>query len=198
MKRIKIILLSITLGLLLLTSSIMITTQATGSEGEEEYLPYDFKVIYGPVVVTSVDTIGAPQLIVIEHYVESAVECTITIDNTIYSYPEDFDIYVTHHIELNALTGEGMVRTEGNFIFKIPGQPTLTFRGISRITGFFQTQEGNLINPEEFKGQGYFQLTGTKILNKIEGFGFGDTIFNPPEYTNQYVHQMGFIKGWPL
>jgi hypothetical protein len=66
------------------------------------------------------------------------------------------------------------------------------------MTGFWQAPDGSLINPEDFRGQGQFELTGTKMLNNVDGFGFGDTMFYPPEYTHQYVHQTGFIKGWSL
>jgi hypothetical protein len=165
---------------------------------KSEYVGYDLKVVYGPVTVTYVDASGAPELVIVEHVIENASECTIAIDDEVYSYPDDFDITATHHIELNALTGNGLVRTVGTFTFKLAGRPTLTFWGVARITGFLQTPDGTLINPEDFRGQGDFELTGTKRFSKVEGFGLGDTMFNPPEYTNQYVHQIGFIKGWPL
>ena len=164
----------------------------------KEYMGYDFKVVYGSVTITSVDASGAPELIIIEHAVESAIEATITIGNEVYSHPNDFDISATHRIEFNALTGEGLVRTAGEFSFSVPSKPTLAFWGIARITGLWQTPAGVLINPEDFRGQGQFELTGTKLFNKVEGFGLGETIFYPPEYTNQYLHQTGFIKGWPL
>ena len=199
MKRRNILLLAITLGVLLSTSSIIAVSQAWGpKKPSKEYVGYDFKVVYGPVTVTYVDASGAPQLIIVEHVVDSAVEATLTIDDKTYSYPNDFAIAVTHHVEFNALTGEGVVRTAGTFTFKVPGYPTLTFWGVARMTGFWQGPDGTLINPEDFRGQGQFELTGTKCFNKVDGFGLGDTMFNPPEYTNQYVHQIGFIKGWPL
>ena len=192
-------LLGVTLGVLLSTSSIIAVSQAWGpKKPSREYVGYDFKVVYGPVTVTYVDASGAPNLIIVEHFVDSAVEATLTIDDKTYSYPGDFDIAVTHHVEFNALTGEGLVRTVGTFTFKMFGQPTLTFWGVARMTGFWQAPDGTLMNPEDFRGQGQFELTGTKRFIKVEGFGFGDTMFNPPEYTNQYVHQIGFIKGWPL
>jgi hypothetical protein len=195
----NILLLTITLGVLLSTSSIIAVSQAWGpKKPSREYVGYDFKVVYGPVTVTYVDASGAPNLIIVEHFVDSAVEATLTIDDKTYSYPDDFDIAVTHHVEFNALTGEGLVRTVGTFTFKMFGQPTLTFWGVARMTGFWQAPDGTLMNPEDFRGQGQFELTGTKRFIKVEGFGFGDTMFNPPEYTNQYVHQIGFIKGWPL
>jgi hypothetical protein len=199
MRRKNVLLLAITLVVLLSASSVIAVSQAWGlRKPNKEYVSYDLKVVYGSVTVTYVDASGAPELIIIEHAVESAIEATITIDNEVHSYPGDFDIAVTHHIELNALTGEGLVRTAGEFTFNTPSKPTLAFWGVARITGFLQTPDGTLINPEDFRGQGQFELTGTKLFNKVEGFGLGDTIFYPPEYTNQYVHQIGYIKGWPL
>ena len=199
MIRKNILILTISLLTLLVASSAIAVSQAWWPHiSKSEYVGYDLKVVYGPVTVTYVDASGAPELVIVEHIIENASECTITIDDEVYSYPNDFDIAATHHIELNALTGNGLVRTDGTFSFKLPGRPTLAFWGVARITGFLQTPDGTLINPEDFRGQGEFELTGTKCFSKVEGFGLGDTMFNPPEYTNQYVHQIGFIKGWPL
>jgi hypothetical protein len=199
MKRRNIVLFAITLGVLLSASSIIAVSQAWGpKKPTKEYVGYDFKVAYGSVTVTYVDASGAPELIIVDHRVDNTVWATLTIDDEAYSYPNDFDIAVTHHVEFNALTGEGLVRTEGTFTFKVHGHPTMTFWGVARMTGFWQAPDGTLTNPEDFRGQGQFKLTGTNRLNNVDGFGFGDTIFNPPEYTNQYVHQIGFIKGWRL
>ena len=198
-KRNIMLIVAVSLLMVLLASSIIAVSQAWWKvKTKPAYVGYDLKVVYGPVTVTYVDASAAPALVIVEHIIENASKCTITIDDKVYSYPEDFDITATHHMELNALTGNGLVRTEGAFSFKLPERPTLTFWGIARITGFSQTPDGTLINPEDFRGQGDFELTGTKQFNKVEGFGLGDTILNPPEYTNQYVHQIGYIKGWPL
>jgi hypothetical protein len=199
MKRNKILIIATTLIVLLSISSFFAVSQAWElRKPNKEYVGYDLKAVYGSVTITSLDASGAPELIIIEHSVQSAVEATITIANKVYVYPDDFEIAVTHHIEFNALTGEGLVRTAGEFTFKAPSKPTLMFWGVAQITGLWQTPEGTLINPEDFRGKGQFELTGTRLFNKVEGFGLGDTIFYPPEYTNQYVHQMGYIKGWPL
>ncbi len=199
MKRKTILIVTVALLMVLSASSIIAVSQAWWfQKPKSEYVDYDLKVVYGPVTVTYVDASGAPKLVIVEHIIEDASECTITIDDEVYSYPDDFDITAIHHIELNALTGNGLVRTVGTFTFKLPGHPTLMFLGVARITGFLQTPDGTLINPEDFRGQGDFELTGTKRFSRVEGFGLGDTIFNPPEYTNQYVHQIGYIKGWPL
>jgi hypothetical protein len=196
-KRRTILIVTVALLMVLSASSIIAISQAWWKP-KPEYVGYDLKVVYGPVTVTSVDASGAPELVIVEHIIETAVECTLTMDDKVYSYPDDFSISVAHHVELNALSGNGLVRTVGTFTFKMPGKPTLTYWGVARITGLWQTPEGTLVNPQDFRGQGEFQLSGTKLFNKVEGFGLGDTIFNPPEYTNQYVHQIGFIKGWPL
>ena len=199
MKRKTILIVTVSLLMVLSASSIIAISQAWWPiKPKSEYVGYDLKVVYGPVTVTYVDASGAPELVIVEHIIEDASECTITIDDKVYSYPNDFDITVTHHVELNALSGNGLVRTVGTFTFTLPGRPTLTFLAVARITGFLQTPDGKFINPEDFRGQGDFELTGTKQFNKVEGFGLGDTVFHPPEYTNQHVHQIGYIKGWPL
>ena len=199
MKRKTMLIVTVSLLVVLSASSIIAVSQAWWPfKPKSEYVGYDLKVVYGPITVTYVDASGAPELVIVEHIIENASECMITIDDKVYSYPDDFDITVTHHVELNALTGNGLVRTDGTFSFKLPGRPTLAFWGVARITGFLQTPDGTLINPEDFRGQGDFELTGTKQFNKVEGFGLGDTVFHPPEYTNQHVHQIGYIKGWPL
>jgi hypothetical protein len=199
MRKRNVLALTIIIGILFSTFSIVAVGQALGPKmANKEYVAYDFKVVYGAVTITSVDASGAPGLIIVEHSVESAVEATLKIDDKVYLYPDDFEIAVTHHVEFNALTGEGLVRTVGTFTFKAFGHPTLTFWGVARMTGFWQAPDGSLTNPEDFRGQGQFELTGTKILNNVDGFGFGDTMFYPPEYTHQYVHQTGFIKGWSL
>lgn len=196
MKRKTILFLVVALVAVMSTSVITVSQAWAGKK--QEYVSYDLKVIYDAPTETTVDATGAPQLIIIEHLIENALECTITIGEQEYSYPEDFQISVSHHIELNALTGTGIVQTVGTFTFNRNSHPALTFWGVARITDFWMTPDGQVINPENFQGQGEFTLTGTKKLSNVEGFGLGDTIFNPPEYTNQYVHQIGFIKGWKL
>ena len=84
MKKINIIVLSITLGLLLLASSIMITTQAIGNNSNKEYTSYDLKIVYNPIIITKVDASGAPELIIMDHQVEGALEGQITIGDKIY------------------------------------------------------------------------------------------------------------------
>lgn len=196
MRRMTILFLVIAL-VAIMSMSVVTVSQAWPGK-KQEYVSYDLKVIYDAPIETTVDPSGAPSLIIIEHLIENAIDCKIMIGDQEYSYPEDFEISVAHHIELNALTGTGLVRTIGTFTFNQNSHPSLTFWGVARITDFWMSPDGQVINPENFKGQGQFELTGTKKLRKVEGFGLGDTIFNPPEYTNQYVHQTGFIKGWKL
>ena len=183
---------------LLLASSMIAISQAWWFvKPKPEYVGYDFKVIFGAPTITSVDNSGAPELVIVES-APSIVDCNVTIDDKVYYYPDDFDFIATHHQELNPITGNGLVRTEGTFIFKMYGYPTLSMWGIARITGWRTLPDGTIIAPGEVKAEGEFELTGTKRLSNVEGFGLGNTNFVAPDYNSMYIHQLGFIKGWCL
>lgn len=198
MERKTVLVVTVALLMVLSASSIIAISQAWWSQKpKSEYAGYDLKVVFGPPTSVNVDNSGAPELIVIEH-IAGAIEANVTIDDKVYLYPDDFDITVSHHVEYNAITGKGFCRNEGTFTFKLSGRPTLTFWGVSRLTDFRVASDGTFISPENCRGEGEFKLTGTKRLSNVEGFGLGDMYFAPPEYTHQYVHQIGYIKGWSL
>jgi hypothetical protein len=197
-KRKAIVVSVIVLLAVLMSSSMMAISQAWFPvKAKPEYVSYDLKVVYGPPASVNVDNSGAPDHIIIDHTV-GALECTVTIDDKVYSYPDDFDVAVTHHVEFSAITGKGLSRSVGTFTFNLPGHPTLTFWGAARLTDFRVAPDGTFISPENFRSDGNFKLTGTKKLSNVDGFGLGEVYFAPPEYTHQYAHQFGFIKDWAL
>ena len=100
MKRKTMLIVTATLIMVLSVSSVIAISQAWWKP-KPEYVGFDLKVIYGPVTVTYVDASGAPELVIVEHIIETAVECTVTIDDKVYSYSDDFDISVTHHAPWN-------------------------------------------------------------------------------------------------
>jgi hypothetical protein len=195
-KRKTMLIVAVSLLMVLLASSIIAVSQAWWKP-KPEFVGYDLKVVFGPPTDVNVDNSGAPALIVLEHVV-GAIEANVTIEDMVYSYPDDFDITVTHHVEFNAITGKGLSRNEGTITFKLHGRPTLTFWGVARLTDFRVAPDGTFISPEDFRAEGDFKLTGNKRLSDVEGFGLGEVYFAPPEYLHQYVHQFGYIKGWSL
>ncbi|MGD6850572.1 MAG: hypothetical protein ACQCN6_00760 [Candidatus Bathyarchaeia archaeon] len=193
----KSLLFSVTaLVVLLASTAVIATSQAWWPiRYKQEYVGYDFKATFGAVSDVTVDASGAPNSIILEHSV-GVIKCNLTIGDKVYIYPDDFDVNVVHHVEFSAITGEGLSRNEGIITFKVPGQPTLTYWGVAHLTNFRTNPDGTFISPQDFRAEGQFILTGTKQLVNVDGFGISDVYFAPPEYTNQYVHQMGFIKGW--
>jgi hypothetical protein len=195
-KRRTILIVTVALLMVLSASSIIAISQAWWKP-KPEYVGYDLKVVFGQPTGVDVDNSGAPELIILEHVV-GAIEANVTIDDNVYSYPDDFDIIVTHHVEFNAITGKGLCRNEGIITFKLHGCPTLTYWGVARLKDFRVAPDGTFISPEDFRAEGDFKLTGNKRLSNVDGFGLGEVYFAPPEYTHQYVHQFGYIKGWTL
>jgi len=192
----KTIMVSIVALTLLLLASMLATSEAGWfNKPKPEFYGFDSKIVFGSSTIVSVDDSDAPELVIIESY-PSIVDCNITIDDKVYYYPDDFDFVASHHMELNPVTGNALVRSEGTFVFKMAGRPTLSFWGMARVTGWHSLPDGSLLAPENVLSQGEFELTGTKKLSQVEGFGLGDGNFVAPDYANMYIHQLGFIKGW--
>jgi len=201
MKR-RTILVSITLIAVIALSSVLQITQANSAKKDSsELLRYDFDVIFGQPIFLSVDDSGAPELIITET-TATILDCKVTIDDQVYYYPDDFDIVVNQYTELNPITGEGLIRAEATMIFEIHGPrarwPSLSFWGVSRVTGWQALPDGSIISPENVRGEGQFELTGTKRLDDVTGFGIGTFSFVGADYTNMHVRQLGYIKGWSL
>lgn len=174
------------LATVLMASSMVAVSQAWGPNPKLEYVSYDLQQVPGPGETTYVDASNAPELIIMEA-TETAIEVVITIDDEVYTYPDDFDYEGKTHIEFNAITGEGLARVEKLFIFNLPGKPVLKSWLVLRITGLIMNPATGQIDPENVHSEGEFRLAGTRRFATVEGFGLVEDI-----------HHFGFIKGWPL
>lgn len=81
---------TVALTAVLVASSMIAVSQAWGWGRKPEYIGYDLTQITGPGETTYVDASGAPELIIIDG-TETAIEISITIDDQVYTYPENFD-----------------------------------------------------------------------------------------------------------
>jgi hypothetical protein len=192
----------VVISTLLIASSIIAISQAWWPQKPKpKYVGYEVEATVGPSIITDFDPSGAPN-IAIEGTHDSLLEGTITINDKVYSYPDDFEWTAYFHIEVNAITGEGFIRSVNTFTFKLRGRPAITCWIISRITGMTLSPAGELVAPQNIKFEGSFQLSGTNQFDKVEGFGLEKGHMIPIQgdettYTNN-VHHFGFIKGWPL
>jgi hypothetical protein len=195
MKRKALIIFATSLIIVLATSTIVATAQAWWfPKPKTEYVGYSLEGISGPPIATSTDASDAPN-IVVESTLEWT-ELTITINDVVYSYPEDFDRSSTTHMEFNVITGEGFARTESTLTFNMPGHPTLTFVGVSRISGLHMTPDGTLLTPQEVRNEGNIDLTGSRRFSNVDGIALSQSYYLQPDYTQLYHHQFGLIKGW--
>lgn len=116
---------------------------------------------------------------------DGVVELVITIDGDEYSYPDDFSYTEKWHLELNLATITGTLTVESAYTFNLPGNPTITEWIITNLL------------VDEYSG--IFQLTGTKMFNKVEGGGTEaglQGLYNGE--TALFVDHTGLIKGWPF
>ncbi|PVX25681.1 MAG: hypothetical protein CW716_07515 [Candidatus Bathyarchaeum sp.] len=194
----------LTLGLLTLLSASSLTVIAHAwlfQKPKSEYVGYSLELINYEGALTHVDSSGAPNLI-FEGVSGALVECTVTIADTVYTYPDDFNYNHSYHLEFNALTGEGFARSKSVLTFNGHKYQTITIWAVSRVSGLRMYANGTYVAPEEVKYEGKFELSGTQSSgiqgNYIEGFGLDETHLIPPTYTQNYIKQMGYIKGWPL
>ena len=199
MKRKTTLVLTMALLTVLSASSIIATAQAWWPhKPKPEYVGYTLELINYEGALTYIDTSGAPSLIIFEGVAGEIVDCTITIDDTVYTYPDDFNYNHSYHLEFNVITGEGFARSESTLTFKWPGHPTITTWAVSRVSGVRIYPNGTYVAPEEVKYEGTFEISGTKQFSSFEGFGLDETYLMPPDYKLNYIKQMGYIKGWPL
>lgn len=194
----KKILIITAVAILAIVSSSLVVTSLGWRNTKQEYVGYKIEALTGDPTITNIDTSGAPSLIIIESNIDNIFEFTLTVDDAVYTYPEDFDVISTQYTELNAITGNGFTRVEGKIIFNLPSNPTLTYRVVNQITGYQMGVDGTLLTPEARHANGDLELRGTQKFNNIEGFGLAESYFMPPEYTQMHHIQFGLIKGWPL
>jgi hypothetical protein len=195
MKKKFLMLTTVTIIAVLLTSSLIAISQGWFQpKPKPEYVVYDFKLTDDPraSVVTNIDTSGLP-VIIEDAYEPTAgiLTASVTINGVLYSFPNDFDYNYTYHLELNTVTGNGLILIQETLYFKnLPGHPTLKGRGEEKITGLITSPLD--ISHEECIGN--FQLTGTKMFRDVEGFGTGML----GQSTGLVVRHFALIKGWPL
>lgn len=189
----KVLMLTTVAIVALLTSSMIAVSQAWWfKKPKPEYVGYDFKAILGTLVLTVNDTSGAPSRIVWEGYraPEGVIQCNVTINGKVYYYPDDFDYYESFYYEMNLIIRKGLIRVEVTLTFKnLPGHPTLKEWLVTEFTN---------IGTPEATFHGVFELTGTRMFNKVEGFGLDTGYYIQRAPPILYARHFGFIKGWPL
>jgi hypothetical protein len=186
MRRKTFLFLVIALVSVLIGSSMLAVTQGWWPWSKPEYVVYNLKQVAGPSVVISMDNSGFP-IIVVESS-GSIIAGNITIDDTVYHYPNDFTYNDTTYIERNALTGEAYARVHKILTFKLPGNPTLESWLVTSMSGIIiDPNTGQPVNPANIHTDGQFKLTGTGRFASVDGFGL----------EHDFYH-FGFIKGWPL
>ena len=188
----KVLILATVAILVLLTSSVIAISQAWWfKKPKPEYVDYNFEATLGILVLTVNDTSGAPSCIIWEGYrpPEGVIQCNVTINGKVYYYPDDFDYDESFHLEMNLITGKGVMRVETILTFKkLPGHPTLREWLVTELTN---------IGTPEATFSGVFELTGTRMFNKVEGFGLDAGYYTQRDPPILYAHHFGFIKGWP-
>jgi hypothetical protein len=194
MNRRKLILASVAL-LAILTSSIVVVSALQSVKTKQEYVVYDLKLILNPTasVTTFTDASNYP-IIVTDSYMTDGgvVQASVTINNEVYTYPEDFDYNYTSHLDLNYETGNGFIIIQETLTFKnLPGQPTLEGRAEEKATGLIILPELDISNLEYF---GNYQISGTKMFENVQGDGMG----MEGQSTGLVTRHFGLIKGWPL
>jgi hypothetical protein len=193
MKR-KILIVSIIVLLAVLTSSLMVASQASFGKQSSKYVDYTFRLTVntnatGAMVISSIDTSSYP-VVVIEGYYTNAsiVTANVTINDLTYVYPDDFDYNFSFHFELNNVTGFGLMLVQETLYFKnVPGNPTLC--------GLTEEKATDYIAPyTNFEFIGNFQVTGTKMFRCVEGYGtatFGAS-------SGFVVYHFAQVSGWPI
>ena len=183
----KILILAETMIVLTILSTTLFVSIVGANRGQtkKNYVDYMFDAVLTNAVVSVEVT---PPIIVIEGYrPPSGVQsCVVTINGEEYSYPEDFDYNENFRIEGNIITGEGVLEVKTVLTFNLPGNPTVT-EWLSGLVSGIGT--GNMAL------DGAFYLTGTKMLNKVEG---GGTTFSTQVDWVDYALHIGLIKGWPF
>ena len=178
----KILVMAVALMAVAMLATPMVgTVAANRGQNKKEFKSYTLEgILTNPIIINEefdppmwvADGTRAP---------DGVVECVITIDGIEYSYPEDFSYTEAWHLELNVVTGIGILTAECGYTFNLPGKPTVTEWIFTNLSG------------GEYSGM--FQLTGTKMFNKVEG---GGTETGLQVEDALFVNHMGLIKGWPF
>jgi len=190
----KILVASIVVLVAVLSSSLVVVSQASFGGFLSSYVDYTFRLTMNPNatdarVITSVDASNYP-IVVIEGYYTNAsiVTANVTINDVTYVYPDDFDYNFIFHLELNNATGFGLMMVQETLRFtNLPGNPTLCGRTEEKATNYMAPYT-------DFEFNGAFQVTGTKMFRWVEGEGIG--AFGAT--TGFVVYHFAQIRGWPL
>jgi hypothetical protein len=173
----------------MLVTPLVGTVAANRGQNKKEFKSYTMECILIHGVTTNEEFIDSWYVADGTRAPDGVVEMVATIDGNKYSYPDDFSYTEYWHLELNMDTGTGALTVKAAMIFNLPGKPTVTEWIVAAAT----TSEAGT----EFHG--VFQLTGTKMFNKVEGGGTDDEI--PGLYNGEnalFVNDMGLITGWPF
>lgn len=190
----KVLMLATVVILALLTSSIVVVSQACMSP-KPKYVIFDLKLSLNPyaIVNTFTDTSNFP-VVVTEGYMGDGgvVQANVTINGVLYTYPKDFDYNYTGHSELNYATGCGLDIIQETLTFKnLPGHPTLNGLAEEKVTGLFLLPT---LDISHYECWGNYQVTGTKMFSNVNGDGTAML----GQSTGLVVRHFALIKGWPL
>jgi hypothetical protein len=188
----RFLILTITLVAVLTISSMAALSQAW-HPSKPDYVSFDFQGVYVKGVSTA-DNTSAPNLIIVTGN-NTLINGNLTIDGKTFFYPQDFSTNSTFQIEYSAVTGEGINRVQNTLTFNMANNSTITMWGVVRITGFPSSPLTGSFNNTKLDGE--FQLTGTKQLSTVNGFGLQSARYLPPD-MNLNGHIFGYIRGWPL
>ncbi len=176
-----------------LASSLMVLSQATFLR-PPQYVDYTFRLVENPNatnarVITSMDTSNYPMVVIKGYYTNaSIVTANVTINDVTYTYPNDFDYNFSFHLELNNVTGFGLMMVQETlYFYNLPGNPTLNGRAEEKATNYMAPFT-------DFEFIGNFQVTGTGMFRGVEGYGtaaFGAS-------TGFVVYHFAQVSGWPI
>jgi hypothetical protein len=184
------------LVIVLVTSPVLLMTAAHLQTPDQSYVGFDSKLVPSPSISTYVDNSSLPNLLVRDLVTNSLYVGNITINGHVYVYPNDFNYSSNLHVELNPNTGNGFARNNCTIVFNVPGQPILMTWIVVKFSGLYVLPNGTTI-AQNYTGYSTFKLTGTGITSQVDGFGIGEAYYIPPNYTQQFQHAFGYIKGWP-
>ena len=173
------------LSTFLLATLFIGTVAANRGQTKKQYVDYMSQGVLTSAVAT-VDSSNSPNLVITGYRTASGIQSYIvTVNGEEYSYPEDIVGYAENfRLEVNAITGTGVIEVKTVLTFNLPGNPTVTEWISGQVTRTSATTT-------DFDG--VFYVTGTKMFTKLEGGGIMDAYM---ESGTDYATHTGLIKGW--
>jgi len=173
-------------------------TRTPETKIEPEYVNYILKMIFDPQKEAELSLVKEDRskypVVLSDGYAPGKVlaMATVTIKNSTYNYPRDFDYDYTVHGEVNEETGNGFDLIQEKLYFKnLPSSPTLIGLAEEKSLGVISSPTLDFGHAEMY---GNFQLTGTGIFKSVKGFGLA--MFGVS--TGFAAIHAALIKGWPL